>query len=125
MAAFENTFYRIRQFASTASKKTGAAVELSRLKLQAMQVNSMIQSTYERIGTLIYEQEKTQTDNSDLTAVCIREIDALLTELSELNDRIADLKKGVRCPSCSTPNPFDSTYCRSCGVNLTKKAARQ
>lgn len=125
MAAFQSTIQKIRQLADIASKKTGVAVEISKLKLQSMQVNSMIQSTYERIGTLVYEQEKTGTDNSDLTAVCIKEIDSLLVELNEINDRMGELKKGVRCPSCSTPNPSDSMYCKSCGANLSQKRPRQ
>lgn len=120
MSTMGNAFQKVRQAASLASKKTGNAVELSRLKLQSVQVNSMIQSTYERMGTLIYEQEKTGTDNYELIAVCIKEVDSLLVELNEINNRAHELKNGVRC-ACGELNPSDSTYCKSCGANLRRK----
>ncbi|MEG1848947.1 MAG: hypothetical protein RRY21_04730 [Oscillospiraceae bacterium] len=121
MSTFDNAMSKIRQVASIAGKKTGTAVEISKLRLQVVQVNSMIQSTYERIGTLIYEQEKTGTDNYDLVAVCIKEIDALLTQLNEINNKVAELKNGMKCASCGTVNGADMMYCKKCGANLSKK----
>ena len=121
MSVAGNFLNKTKQLVSLAGKKTGTAVEISKLKLQTVQVNSMIQSTYERIGTLIYEQEKTGTDNYDLVAVCIKEIDALLVQLNEVNDRINGLKNGFECPVCKTINPPDMVYCQKCGANLQKQ----
>ena len=119
MSVTGDLFNKTKQIMSLASRKTGTAVEISKLKLQTVQINSMIQSTYERIGTLVYEQEKTGTDNYDLVAVCIKEIDSLLVQLNEVNDRINGLKNGFECPVCKTPNPADMVYCKNCGANLT------
>ena len=125
MSALDNAVQKVRQVASTATKKTGVAMELSKLRLKVHQVNSMMQSTYERIGTLVYEQEKTGTDNSDLIAVCIKEIDALLLELNELNIRISELKNGVSCPVCGVVNQANSIYCQSCGANVEKRRSER
>ena len=80
MSVTGDLFNKTKQIMSLASRKTGTAVEISKLKLQTVQINSMIQSTYERIGTLVHEQDKTGTDNYDLVAVCIKEIDSLLVQ---------------------------------------------
>lgn len=120
MSAFGSVMNVVRNAASVATKKTGTAVELSKLKLQIMQLRSQIQSTYERIGILTYEQEKTGTDNYELVSVCIKEIDSLLVQINEINSNIAVLKDGVKCPNCNATNPADTTYCKSCGVNMNK-----
>ena len=121
MSAFDNLMDRAREVASLASKKTGTAVELSKLKLQSMQIRSQMQSTYERIGILVYEQEKTGTDNHELMSVCIQEVDALMVRLNEINVQISLIKDGVRCPNCDTSNPVDTAYCKSCGAIINKK----
>ena len=120
MSAFNSFVNKAKEVASLASKKTGVAVELSKLKLQSMQIRSQIQSTYERMGTLVYEQEKTGSDNYELISVCIKEVDTLLVRLNEANAEIAVLKDGIKCSNCSTSNPYETTYCKSCGVNLKK-----
>ena len=125
MSAFNNAVQKVKQVASVATKRTEVAMELSKLRLKVHQVNSMMQSTYERIGTLIYEQEKTEIDNADLVAVCIKEIDALLLELKELNVRISELKNGVRCPACGVINQANAIYCQSCGANVEKRRAER
>lgn len=121
MSAFSSVMNRVKEVASVATKKTGTAVELSKLKLQILQIRSQIQSTYERIGILTYDQEKTGTDNYELVSICIKEIDSLLVEINEINASIAVIKEGIKCPNCSTSNPPDTIYCKSCGVNLNKK----
>lgn len=89
-----------KQVISTAGRKTGTAMELSKMKLQVMQLRSQVQSTYERIGTLTYEQQKVGTDNYDLIVVCIQEVDELLTEINEINAKISEMKDGVVCSRC-------------------------
>lgn len=120
MSAFSNVMNMVQNAASIATKKTGTAVELSKLKLQVMQLRSQVQSTYERIGILTYEQQKTGTDNYELVSVCIKEIDSLLVHINEINANIATIRDGVKCPNCDATNPSDTTYCKSCGVNLAK-----
>ncbi|MBP1557094.1 MAG: hypothetical protein J6A76_04190 [Oscillospiraceae bacterium] len=123
MSTFSTFLHKTKAAANIATKKTGNAVELSKLKLKAMQLRSQIQSTYERIGTLTYEQEKTSTDNTELIAVCIREIDELFVELNEINVLISDIKDGVKCPGCNAINDAGVVYCKNCGVNI--KRARE
>lgn len=56
MKLLDQAMNSAKQVISTAGRKTGTAMELSKMKLQVMQLRSQVQSTYERIGTLTYEQ---------------------------------------------------------------------
>lgn len=118
MSAINNLFHRAKEVANAAGKKTGSAVELSKLKLQIMQLRSQIQSTYERIGILVYEQQKTGTDNGEIIAVCIKEVDEYLVRINEINAAISLIKDGVKCPACGTGNDVDQRYCKKCGSSM-------
>lgn len=120
MSAFGTFIDKTKSAAHFTAKKTGSAVELSKLKMKAMQLRSQIQSTYERIGTLTYEQQKNYSDNSELIDVCIKEIDELFVQLNEINVTIDEIKNGVRCPGCSAVNDAKAVYCKSCGLNLKR-----
>ncbi len=122
MSVFDEMMEKAKQIANVAEKKTSVAVELSKLRLRVVQMNSMIQSNYERIGTMVYEQEKSGNNNKDLIAVCISEIDSLLAELNRITERIAELKRGGRCPVCGAPSTTESLYCPRCGANMKKSA---
>jgi len=125
MSAINNIFHKAKEVANAAGKKTGSAVELSKLKLQIMQLRSQIQSTYERIGILVYEQEKTGSDNGEGILTCIKEIDQLLAGINDINESIALLKDGVKCPACGTGNSVDQRYCKKCGVSIKAAAEAQ
>lgn len=118
MSAMDNILHKAKQAVNAAGKKTGTAVELSKLKLQIMQLRSQVQSTYERIGILVYEQEKTGTDNSDAVAVCIKEVDKLLNDINDANVAISLLKDGVKCSNCGVNNNATAAYCKKCGASL-------
>ena len=68
MSRFDDLLLKAKTVANAAGKKTGELVEVSKLKLEAVQINSDIQKAYERLGSVVYEQEKTGADNNDLIA---------------------------------------------------------
>lgn len=118
MIKFDDLLSKAQSVANVAGKKAGEIVEVSKLKLQAVQINNDIEETYERLGSLYYEQVKTGVDNEDLAAVCISEIDALLAALGDLNSKISSTQDLVCCPNCGANNPTDGTYCSRCGSSL-------
>ncbi len=120
MSRFDDLLLKAKTVANAAGKKTGELVEVSKLKLEAVQINSDIQKAYERLGSVVYEQEKTGADNNDLIALCVSEIDGLLVELSDLNAKINEAKNTVKCMSCGAENPEGSLYCARCGSALNQ-----
>lgn len=120
MSALGNIMIKAKSAVNAAGKKTGTAVELSKLKLQIVQLRSQIQSTYERIGILVYEQQKTGTDNTELIEVCIKEIDGLLTRINDATATASLLRDGIKCQVCGVSNSISDRYCKKCGISLKK-----
>jgi hypothetical protein len=121
MQTIQGFLQQVKIYANAAGKKTGKAVEVSKLRLKGVQVNALVQSTYERIGALHYEQEKHSADNKAPIAECIKEVDKLLDELSQINRRISECTNGVNCSQCGAVNQAEYTYCSACGAALYRQ----
>ena len=62
-----------------------------------------------------------RSDNSDIVAVCIKEVDALITELNDLNEKINKLRVGIKCQACGAVNNVGIAYCAGCGTRISNK----
>lgn len=114
----EELFGKARKVANAAGKKTGELVEISKLKLSAMQVNTDIKALYEKLGSAVYSMNKAHYENSELLESLTEEIDEKRAELKKINDKIATLQKAKECPCCQTKNPQTAFYCQKCGSKL-------
>ena len=106
----EELFGKAKKVANAAGKKTGELVEISKLKLSAMQVNTDIKALYEKLGSAVYSMNKAHYENSELLESLIEEIDEKRAELKKINDKIAVLQKAKECPCCQTKNPQTAFY---------------
>lgn len=123
MGVLDDILEKAKTVATVVSNKTGEIYEVSKLKLQAVSLNAEIQKCYERLGRMKYDQERTQTDNTEIMEVCIAEITDLLEALDELNEMINDETGTMKCTSCSATIPLDSTYCAKCGMKISRDEA--
>lgn len=123
MSRLDDLLIKAKEFASVAGNKAQEVAELTRLRLQAAQLRSDLDSNYLKMGEIIYELKKANTENQDLIDMCIAEIDAQQQELEELNEKIDTLRKEVKCPECMASNPREALYCSRCGAALL--AAKQ
>ena len=118
MDFFNTIAEKTRSLAGSASKKTGNAVEVSKASIKLNQLENQLKKTFERIGTLVYEESQGFADNSDLTEICIREATSLQVEIRELQAKVKELKEKKICPKCGKENQSDKIYCESCGTKL-------
>ena len=118
----EELFGKAKKVANAAGKKTGELVEISKLKLSAMQVNTDIKALYEKLGSAVYSINKAHYENSELLESLIEEIDEKRAELKKINDKIAVLQKAKECPCGQTKNPQTAFYCQKCGSKLPTPA---
>ena len=51
--------------------------------------------------------------------MCVAEIEAKLKELDEINQKINEMKKVVKCPDCGAESPVGSLFCSRCGASLS------
>ena len=93
MGKFDDLLLRAKDLAGAAGIKAQEVAELTRVKLQAAQLKSDIDSNYLKLGEIIYELNKNGTENEELVNMCIAEIEAQLRELEELEAKINEMKK--------------------------------
>ena len=120
MATIDDIIARAKDVAVAAGKMTGDVFELSKGKFHALKISSNIQRSYEKLGSIVYDSMKYDTENSEMVNVCVAEIDALVEELAEVNSRISDLKNVVVCSSCGYSNPTTAYFCAKCGSSILK-----
>ncbi len=125
MGKLDDIIARAKILAKTAGEKTEEVVSLTKLKLQASQLRSDIDSNYLKLGEVVYELNKAGTENQELIDMCIAEIKSQIVELEKLEDQIAELKNVVKCPECMAANPVGALYCLRCGSPLKTQESEQ
>lgn len=123
MSRLDDLLIKAKDLANAAGNKAQEMAELTKLRLQAAQLRSDLDANYLKMGEIVYELKKANTENEDLIAMCIAEIDAQHKELEELNQKIDDLKNEAKCPECMASNPKESLYCSRCGAALIRPQA--
>lgn len=118
MQVLDKISQKAKELVGEASKRTENTVELGKLKLKLSQTETRIKSTFERIGTLVYEESQGFADNADLTEICIKEVNMLTEQKKQLNEKIYNLHAPKICPKCHKENPYDKNYCDVCGAKL-------
>ena len=67
---------------------------------------------YKGLGKKFFEENK---DSDDEKIAAIRDA---ISEIEDMEKRVADLKGGRRCSKCGAVVPMDSGYCNKCGAKL-------
>lgn len=75
-------------------RRTGDAVELSRLKLEHLKLKNRVRDNYERLGEIIYGGYKNKEDVSDVIAVLYEQLDEDFTEIERLFAAMNAVKAG-------------------------------
>lgn len=121
---FDDIVDNVKNLVNIAGKKTTEIVDLSKMKLEAINLNSEIRKCFEKLGALVYTAKKNGSiDEAAGLDSYFDEIDALYLKLKELNDRIDGTKDLLRCSVCGSANPRSSVYCSVCGSKLPTEAA--
>jgi hypothetical protein len=72
MGTFEDFIVKIKEAASFAGKKTGEAVEVSKLRISATETQNKIDREFTALGKKIYDAAKEQTDCTDFVRGKVR-----------------------------------------------------
>ena len=81
MGKLDDLFIKAKDLAGMAGNKAQEMAELTKLRLQAAQLRSDLDANYLKMGEIVYELKKANTENEDLIGMCIAEIDAQHKEL--------------------------------------------
>lgn len=122
MGIFEDVVFNAKSAANTVGKKAGRLVDISKLRLNATELNNEISKRYEALGRVVYNASKEDQDVKGLIDECIISIDALYLRLDEVNEKIAKLQNKATCPICGSGNAEGSLFCSHCGTKLADEA---
>lgn len=122
MGIFEDVMFNAKSAAATVGKKAGLLVDISKLRMNAAELNNEISKRYEALGRVVYEAAKEEQDVKGLIDECVISIDALYLRLDEVNEKINRLQNKAVCPICSAENAESALYCSQCGSKLKDEA---
>lgn len=75
-------------------RRTGDAVEFSRLKLEHLKLKNRVRENYERLGEIVYGGYKNKEDVSDVIAVLYEQLDEDFAEIERLFAAMNAVKTG-------------------------------
>ena len=120
MTTFDEFLYKAKTVAQAAGKKTEEWVEVAKLKCEVVSLQKEQSTTFEGMGRLWYDAQKSGKDVGEMLRECAAHIDELEVRIADVQDRILQHKDAVRCKACNEANPIDSVYCRKCGANIAE-----
>ncbi len=123
MSFFDDVINTTKSAAATAGKKTDEAVKFTKLKIKESQITGDIKAHFEKLGQMSYEMKKAENADSSLFEAEVEEIDKLYETLSEINNRLDDLRQEITCPTCGAKTKSDNSFCPKCGAKLPEKPA--
>ncbi len=119
MTTFDDVFSKAKSVAETAGKKTSEMIEVTRLKLQAAEMEKDIAAMLEGLGRLVYESRKEDADVAGKLDDCCLKLDERYAELVKVRAKIDEYRNQVTCKNCGAQNADDAVYCKRCGVKLS------
>ncbi len=114
----DNLKENAKTVAEIACRKTGKAVNYSKLKFNAADINRKISNSYEEIGKALYISKKQGIDKNNEISEHIAAIDNLNIQLESLNCEIEQLKN-KNC-SCKCDNNMVETTACECNKDEAK-----
>ena len=115
---FDGLINKAKTIASATGKKATEIVEVSKMKLQVVQINNDIDKLYKKIGELTYGKIKNNINSDEQINGISNQIDELFEQISELNAKISEAEQTVKCTNCGALNSKDSIFCSRCGKSL-------
>lgn len=124
MGLFENIVSNAKQAANAVGKKTGELVDTSKLKIQAVDLNSEIKRNYEALGRAVYEANKQGIDSTEEIDEIIVLLNEKYDELDEVNEQLSKMSNKTFCTRCGEPNSKTAGFCSQCGEKLVHEVSQ-
>lgn len=113
---------KAQETAKGALRKSNELVELAKYNLAITELQSKVNSSYKKLGELMYEAHSKDAEVGELVLKYCEEIDGYFMEISAYKEKIALFKNLKSCPSCGADNASDASFCSACGNPLTESA---
>lgn len=121
MGLFEDVVVNAKTAVNVVGKKAGQMVDISKLRINAADLNNEISKRFEALGRVIYDAKKTENDSAELVNECVAAIDELYEQLDAVNEQISSLRCRVVCKQCGEENSAEACFCSKCGNKLDQE----
>lgn len=108
----------IKSTVNSAVKKSGDLLEQGKVRLNLADANAKLSDLYEKLGEMAYQAHRNDKDCKDEMESAVWAIDEMLSEISKLNERLAELRSQKICASCGKANVDAADYCIKCGTKF-------
>ena len=119
MGNFEEILNKAKRGAEVVGQKTGDFIETTKLKMAVSDIDKEIAATFEGLGRLVYDAQKSDEDVSEMIEDCIQSIDELNEAAEAIREQIYSYKNMHRCVGCGAVIEKDAAFCSKCGAPLT------
>ncbi|MCH4240227.1 MAG: zinc ribbon domain-containing protein [Oscillospiraceae bacterium] len=123
MGLFEDVMINAKNAASVVGEKAGQLVDISKLRINAADLNNEIGKRFEALGRVVYDSHKTGSTSDELVDECVDAIDELYEQLDAVNEQLAAKRSHITCKECGQENPVGAAFCIKCGAKLQSEAA--
>ena len=104
--------------ARAAGKKAGQMMDVAKLNVQLFDLNGEYNDILRQLGQVMYDTHRGQVPEGAQVTALLGQVDDKALKISELKNRIADLKQAQTCPACGEPCGKNDRFCRVCGSKL-------
>lgn len=118
MSLLEDVVINTKSAINTFSKKAGELVDISKLKINAAEVQNEISKKFELIGKVVYDSNDESLGCNPQIETLKNQLDYLFLKLNDINEQIAAMKKKCKCKECGELNDLNSNYCCKCGAKI-------
>ena len=116
MAFFDKLSKKIINVGQDVSQSTKNLADVVKLNNHISDYEKQIVDLYTIIGKSYYENHKEDLEAEELQH--IQAINALRTQIKDLQDKVKELKGVVKCPQCSADVKKEAQFCSNCGYRM-------
>ena len=117
---------KTEEITKTIGEKAEAAMEIQKLTMLVNKEESKIESTYKKIGKMVFEKSHTCDSMPEVFKEECDAIKASLAEIEELKFKISSIKATafngdepkVNCPNCGAAVGVSAKFCSECGAKM-------
>ncbi len=118
MGVFEDVVLNARTAVDSMGKKAGQVIDLSKLRIAALDLKSEISQKYSILGRIAYEESVSGKSYEKSKAELIEKITELKAQLASVNEMLEIARQKTKCPSCGTYNAKGAVFCAKCGAKV-------
>jgi len=121
MGILEDVVINAKTAANVVGKKAGEFVDVSKLRINAADLNNEINKKFQALGRLVYSEKKEKGETQALQNECVDAIADLYEQLDAINAQLVAMRHRKVCQNCKKENPQEAVYCSACGTLLDKE----